>query len=151
MISLAPESSYDPSESLFSTIDGETSHVFKLGSPYKRAKTDLDSTTSSSKSDTIPMNDAVVGQIHPTNNSETVYLDNFEFDEPGSPLDRSTPISDYDLAETEVGLGETSTLNSSDDKPVEDPPQPRKTPKITSYIKKHPCVARSPPPPRNLL
>ena len=45
MISLAPESSYDPSESLFSTIDGETSHVFRLGSPYKRQKIDLDSTT----------------------------------------------------------------------------------------------------------
>ena len=150
MISLAPESSYDPSESLFSTIDGETSAVFKLGSPYKRQKIDLDSTTSS-KSDTIHEDDVVVGQIHPTNNSETVYLDNLEFEDPGSPLDRSTPISDYDLAETEVGVAETSTLNSSEDQPIEDPPQPRKTPKITSYIKKHQCYAKSPPPPRNFL
>ena len=150
MISLAPESSYDPSESLFSTMDGETSHVFTLGSPYKRQKIDLDSTTSS-KSDTIPVNDAVVGQIHPSKNSETVYLDNLEFDEPGSPLDRSTPISDYDLAETEVGVAETSTSNSSEEQPMEVPTEARKTPQITSYIKKHQCFAKSPPPSRNFL
>ena len=53
--------------------------------------------------------EVIVGNIHPSNVENVDHLNN-SFINPGSPLDRSTPISDYDIAETEIG---SSTLENS--------------------------------------
>ena len=109
-ISLALESTFDCSGSLFSTLDsGEISPIIELDLPHKKLKS-VHSTIGSisSRSDTI------VGEIHPSN----MDMDNLDdsLTNPGSPVDRSTPISDYEMAETEVG---TDTLNSSESPPLE--------------------------------
>ena len=98
--------------------------------------------------------DDILGNIHPSNKDNTDYLD-LSISSPGSPLDRSTPISDYDMAETEVesvsdSPVKTVTLNKSGSKPMEveeqDPGHQVKPVKPTS----RPFV-KSPPPPRNCL
>ena len=125
MISLAPESTFDPSDSLFSTIDGECSAIIKLNPPLKKLE-DSDSTLDGESSAVIQPNpplkrmkildstistrsEVIVGNIHPSNVENVDDLNN-SISNPGSPLDRSTPISDYDIAETEIG---SSTLENS--------------------------------------
>ena len=125
MISLAPESTFDPSDSLFSTIDGECSAIIKLNPPLKKLE-DSDSTLDGESSAVIQPNpplkrmkildstistrsEVIVGNIHPSNVENIDHLNN-SISNPGSPLDRSTPISDYDIAETEIG---SSTLENS--------------------------------------
>ena len=150
MISLAPESTFDPSDSLFSTMDGECSAIIKLNPPLKKLEDSdstmdgecsaiiklnpplkkleyLDSTMDGESSAVIQPNppplkrmkildstistrsEVIVGNIHPSNVENVDHLNN-SFSNPGSPLDRSTPISDYDIAETEIG---SSTLENS--------------------------------------
>ena len=149
MISLAPESTFDPSKSLFSTMDGECSAIIKLNPPLKKLEDSdstmdgecsaiiklnpplkkleyLDSTMDGESSAVIQPNpplkrmkildstistrsEVIVGNIHPSNVENVDHLNN-SFSTPGSPLDRSTPISDYDIAETEIG---SSTLENS--------------------------------------
>ena len=87
-------------EYLDSTMDGESSAVIQPNPPLKRMKI-LDSTIST-------RSEMIVGNIHPSN-VENDHLKN-SFSNPGSPLHRSTPISDYDIAETEIG---SSTLENS--------------------------------------
>ena len=53
--------------------------------------------------------EVIVGNIHPSNLDDVDHMNN-SLSNPGSPLDRSTPISDYDIAETEIGA---STLENS--------------------------------------
>ena len=125
MISLAPESTFDPSDSLFSTIYGECSAIIKLNPPLKKLE-DSESTMDGKSSAVIPPNpplkrmkildstistrsEVIVGNIHPSNVENVDHLNN-SISNPGSPLDRSTPISDYDIAETEIG---SSTLENS--------------------------------------
>ena len=96
-ILLAPESTFDCSSSLFSTLNsGEISLIIKPNPPLKKLKTTNSTMTSvlSSSSDTI------IGDIHPSN----MDLDNLDdLSNPGSPLDRSTPISDYEMGVDEMG------------------------------------------------
>ena len=125
MISLAPESTFDHSDSLFSTMDGECSAIIKLNHPLKKLE-DSDSTMDGESSAVIQPNpplkrmkildstistrsEVIVGNIHPSNVENVDHLNN-SISNPGSPLDRSTPISDYDIAETEIG---SSTLENS--------------------------------------
>ena len=125
MISLAPEITFDPSDSLFSTMDGECSAIIKLNPPLKKLE-DSDSTLDGESSAVIQPNpplkrmkildstistrsEVIVGNIHPSNVENVDHLNN-SISNPGSPLDRSTPISDYDIAETEIG---SSTLENS--------------------------------------
>ena len=125
MISLAPESTFDPSDSLFSTMDGECSAIIKLNPPLKKLE-DSDSTMDGESSAVIQPNpplkrmkildstistrsEVIVGNIHPSNVENVDHLNN-SISNPGSPLDRSTAISDYDIAETEIG---SSTLENS--------------------------------------
>ena len=82
-------------------MDGESSAVIQPNLPLKRMKI-LDSTIST-------RSEVIVGNIHPSNVENVDHLNN-SFSNPGSPLDRSTPISDYDIAETEIG---SSTLENS--------------------------------------
>ena len=90
------ESSFDPSESLFSTLDGESSAVLTLNPPTKRTK--LSDVTFSSGEE-----DEVLGNIQPCQNSKTRYLQTEDpLIDQGSPLDRSTPIPDYEKEETQV-------------------------------------------------
>ena len=60
-------SSYDPSASLFSTLDSESSAVLHLDPPKKRTK--LSDITFSSGEE-----DEVLGNIHPSNKSKTTFL-----------------------------------------------------------------------------
>ena len=88
------DTSFDPSDSLFS--DGETSAIFKLNPPTKRTK--LSEVIFSSGED-----DEVLGYIQPFENSKTNFLQTEDpFKDPGSPLDRSTPISYSDGEGTQV-------------------------------------------------
>ena len=96
-ISLAPESIFDCSSSLFSTLDsGEISPIIQPNPPLKKLKTTNSTITStmSSSSDTI------IGDIHPSN----MDLDNLDdsLTNTGSPLHRSTPISDYEMGVDEM-------------------------------------------------
>ena len=131
---------------LESTLEGESSTRLQLNPPLKKPKI-LDSTIS-------PNSDDILGNIHPSNQDNTDYL-NFSISSPGSPLDRSTPISDYDMAETEVesvsdSPVKTVTLNKSGSKPMEveeqDAGHQVKPVKPTSKP-----FGKSPPPPRNFL
>ena len=110
-ISLAPESTFDCSSSLFSTLDsGEISPIIKPNPPLKKLKTTNSTMTSALSSSS----ESIIGDIHPSN----MDLDNLDdLSNLGSPLDRSTPISDYEMGvnETEVGTG---TLDSSGSPPV---------------------------------
>ena len=117
-ISLAPESTFDCSSSLFSTLDsGEISPIIQPNPPLKKLKTTNCTITStmSSSSDTI------IRDIHPSN----MDLDNLHdsLTSPRSSLDRSTPISDYEMGVDEMGVNETEvrtgTLDSSGSPPVE--------------------------------
>ena len=178
MISLAPESTFDPSDSLFPTMDGECSAIIKLNPPLKRLEDcestmdgkcsaiiklnpplkrleHLDSTMDGESSVVIKPNpplkrmkildstistrsEVIVGNIHPSNSENVDHLNN-SFSNPGSPLDRSTPISDYDIAENspiqamEVAEVEQEKESVADKSPV---------PKATMH---------SPPAPRNFL
>ena len=90
------ESDFDPSESLFSTLDGETSAIITLNPPTKRTKMSEVLFSSGEEDD-------IIGQIQPYQNSKTNYLQKEDpYKDPGSPLDRSTPISHYEGEETEV-------------------------------------------------
>lgn len=146
-ISLAPESTFDCSSSLFSTLDsGEISPIIQPNPPLKKLKTTNSTITStmSSSSDTI------IGDIHPSDKD----LDNLDdsLTNPGSPLDRSTPISDYEMwvDETEVGTG---TLESTGSIPVE----VQGIAETSSQQENSPFTIKtkdyrvSPPPPRNFL
>ena len=163
MISLAPESTFDPSDSLFSTMDGECSAIIKLNPPLKKLE-DSDSTMDGESSAVIQPNpplkrmkildstistrsEVIVGNIHPSNVENVDHLNN-SISNPGSPLDRSTPISDYDIAETEIG---SSTLENS-------PIQAMKVAEVVqekeSVVDKRPVPKTSmhtPPAPRNFL
>ena len=89
-------SSYDPSESLFSTLDAESCTILKLNPPKKGTK--LSDVTFSSGEE-----DDVLGNIHPSHKSKTIFLDEEDpLLDPGSPLDRSMPISDYETEETQA-------------------------------------------------
>ena len=90
------ESSFDPSDSLISTFDGESSAIITLNPPTKRTK--LSEVIFSSGEE-----DEVLGNIQPFQNSITNYLQKEDpYKDPGSPLDRSTPISEFDEEETQV-------------------------------------------------
>lgn len=130
------ESSFDPSDSLFSTLDGESSYVFRLNplptkkfrmedtnstsegessyvfklNPLPKRKpipeVDISITSSSSSSSSNTSNspyfqDQVVGLMHPNDENNVSMLEDEEMVPPGSPLDRSTPISDYEMEEAE--------------------------------------------------
>ena len=163
MISLAPESTFDPSDSLFSTMDGECSAIIKLNPPLKKLE-DSDSTLDGESSAVIQPNpplkrmkildstistrsEVIVGNIHPSN-VENVYHLNNSISNPGSPLDRSTPISDYDIAETEIG---SSTLENS---PIQAMEVAEVVQEKESVVDKRPVPKTSmhtPPAPRNFL
>ena len=147
-ISLAPESTFDCSSSLFSTLDsGEISPIIQPNPPLKKLKTTNSNMSSSS--------DTIIGDIHPSDKD----LDNLDdsLTNPGSPLDRSTPISDYEMGVDEMGVNETEvgtgTLESSGSIPVEVQGQA----KTSSQQQKSPFTIKtkdyrvSPPPLRNFL
>ena len=163
MISLAPESTFDPSDSLFSTMDGECSAIIKLNPPLKKLE-DSDSTLVGESSAVIQPNpplkrmkildstistrsEVIVGNIHPSNVENVDHLNN-SISNPGSPLDRSTPISDYDIAETEIG---SSTLENS---PIQAMEVAEVVQEKESVVDKRPVPKASmhtPPAPRNFL
>ena len=163
MISLAPESTFDPSDSLFSTMDGECSAIIKLNPPLKKLE-DSDSTLDGESSTVIQPNpplkrmkildstistrsEVIVGNIHPSNVENVDHLNN-SISNPGSPLDRSTPISDYDIAETEIG---SSTLENS---PIQAMEVAEVVQEKESVVDKRPVPKTSmhtPPAPRNFL
>ena len=163
MISLAPESTFDPSDSLFSTMDGECSAIIKLNPPLKKLE-DSDSTLDGESSAVIQPNpplkrmkildstistrsEVIVGNIHPSNVENVDHLNN-SISNPGSPLDRSTPISDYDIAETEIG---SSTLENS---PIQAMEVAEAVQEKESVVDKRPVPKTSmhtPPAPRNFL
>ena len=163
MISLAPESTFDPSDSLFSTRDGECSAIIKLNPPLKKLE-DSDSTLDGESSAVIQPNpplkrmkildstistrsEVIVGNIHPSNVENVDHLNN-SISNPGSPLDRSTPISDYDIAETEIG---SSTLENS---PIQAMEVAEVVQEKESVVDKRPVPKTSmhtPPAPRNFL
>ena len=163
MISLAPESTFDPSDSLFSTMDGECSAIIKLNPPLKKLE-DSDSTLDGDSSAVIqpdpPLkrmkildstistrSEVIVGNIHPSNVENVDHLNN-SISNPGSPLDRSTPISDYDIAETEIG---SSTLENS---PIQAMEVAEVVQEKESVVDKRPVPKTSmhtPPAPRNFL
>ena len=187
MISLAPESTFDPSDSLFSTMDGECSAIIKLNPPLKKLE-DSDSTMDGECSTIIKLNpplkkledsdrtldgessaviqpnpplkrmkildstistrsEVIVGNIHPSNVENVDHLNN-SISNPGSPLDRSTPISDYDIAETEIG---SSTLENS---PIQAMEVAEVVQEKESVVDKRPVPKTSmhtPPAPRNFL
>ena len=187
MISLAPESTFDSSESLFSTMDGECSAIIKLNPPLKKLEDSdstmdgecsaiiklnpplkkleyLDSTMDGESSAVIQPNpplkrmkildstistrsEVIVGNIHPSNVENVDHLNN-SFSNPGSPLDRSTPISDYAIAETEIG---SSTLENS---PIQAMEVAEVVQEKESVVDKRPVPKTSmltPPAPRNFL
>ena len=156
-ISLAPESTFDCSSSLFSTLDSkEISPIIKPNPPLKKLKTTnyqqkLPTTITSPLSSS---SDTIIGDIHPSN----MDLDNLDdLSNPGSPLDRSTPISDYEMGVDEMGVNETEvgtgTLNSSGSTPG----QAETSSQENIQEQKSPFTIRtkdyrvSPPPPRNFL
>ena len=163
MISLAPESTFDPSESLFSTMDEECSAIIKLNPPLKKLEY-LDSTMDGKSIAVIQSNppltrmmildstistrsEVIVGNIHPSNVENVDHLNN-SFSNPGSPLDRSAPISDYDIAETEIG---SSTLEKS---PIQAMEVAEVVQEKESVVDKGPVPKTSmhtPPAPRNFL
>ena len=187
IISLAPESTFDPSESLFSTMDGECSAIIKLNPLLKKLE-DSDSTMNGECSAIIKLNpplkkleyldskmdgessaviqpnlplkrmkildstistrsEVIVGNIHPSNVENVDHLNN-SFSNPGSPLDRSTPISDYDFAEIEIG---SSTLENS---PIQAMEVAEVVQEKESVVDKRPVPKTSmytPPAPRNFL
>ena len=163
MISLAPESTFDPSDSLFSTMDEECSAIIKLNPPLKKLK-DSDSTMDGESSAVIQPNpplkrmkildstistrsEVIVGNIHPSNVENVDHLNN-SISNPGSPLDRSTPISDYDIVETEIG---SSTLENS---PIQAMEVAEVVQEKESVVDKRPVPKTSmhtPPAPRNFL
>ena len=163
MISLAPESTFDPSDSLFSTMEGECSAIIKLNPPLKKLE-DSDSTLDGESSAVIQPNpplkrmkildstistrsEVIVGNIHPSNVENVDHLNN-SISNPGSPLDRSTPISDYDIAETEIG---SSTLENS---PIQAMEVAELVQEKESVVDKRPVPKTSmhtPPAPRNFL
>ena len=163
MISLAPESTFDHSDSLFSTMDGECSAIIKLNPPLKKLEY-LDSTMHGESSAVIQPNpplkrmkildstistrsEVIVGNIHPSNVENVDHLNN-SISNPGSPLDRSTPISDYDIAETEIG---SSTLENS---PIQAMEVAEVVQEKESVVDKRPVPKTSmhtPPAPRNFL
>ena len=163
MISLAPESTFDPSDSLFSTMDGECSAIIKLNPPLKKLE-DSDSTLDGESSAVIQPNpplkrmkildstistrsEVIVGNIHPSNVENVDHLNN-SISNPGSPLDRSTPISDYDIAETKIG---SSTLENS---PIQAMEVAEVVQEKESVVDKRPVPKTSmhtPPAPRNFL
>ena len=163
MISLAPESTFDPSDSLFSTMDGECSAIIKLNPPLKKLE-DSDSTMDGESSAVIQPNpplkrmkildstistrsEVIVGNIHPSNVENVDHLNN-SISNPGSPLDRSTPISEYDIAETEIG---SSTLENS---PIQAMEVAEVVQEKESVVDKRPVPKTSmhtPPAPRNFL
>ena len=163
MISLAPESTFDSSDSLFSTMDGECSAIIKLNPPLKKLE-DSDSTLDGESSVVIQPNpplkrmkildstistrsEVIVGNIHPSNVENVDHLNN-SISNPGSPLDRSTPISDYDIAETEIG---SSTLENS---PIQAMEVAEVVQEKESVVDKRPVPKTSmhtPPAPRNFL
>ena len=163
MISLAPESTFDPSDSLFSTMDGECSAIIKLNPPLKKLE-DSDSTLDGESSAVIQPNpplkrmkildstistrsEVIVGNIHPSNVENVDHLNN-SISNPGSPLDRSTPISDYDIAETEIG---SSTLENS---PIQAMEVAEVVQEKEPVVDKRPVPKTSmhtPPAPRNFL
>ena len=163
MISLAPESTFDPSDSLFSTMDGECSAIIKLNPPLKKLE-DSDSTLDGESSAVIQPNpplkrmkildstistrsEVIVRNIHPSNVENVDHLNN-SISNPGSPLDRSTPISDYDIAETEIG---SSTLENS---PIQAMEVAEVVQEKESVVDKRPVPKTSmhtPPAPRNFL
>ena len=187
MISLAPESTFDPSESLFSTMDGECSAIIKLNPPLKKLEDSdstmdrecsaiiklnpplkkleyLDSTMDGESSAVIQPNpplkrmkildstistrsEVIVGNIHPSNVENVDHLNN-SFSNPRSPLDRSTSMSDYDIAETEIG---SSTLENS---PIQAMEVAEVVQEKESVVDKRPVPKTSmhtPPAPRNFL
>ena len=163
MISLAPESTFDHSDSLFSTMDGECSAIIKLNPPLKKLEY-LDSTMHGESSSVIQPNpplkrmkildstistrsEVIFGNIHPSNVENVDHLNN-SISNPGSPLDRSTPISDYDIAETEIG---SSTLENS---PIQAMEVAEVVQEKESVVDKRPVPKTSmhtPPAPRNFL
>ena len=187
MISLAPESTFDHSDSLFSTMDGECSAIIKLNpllkkledsestmdgecsaiiklNPLLKKLEDSDSTMDGESSAVIQPNpplkrmkildstistrsEVIVGNIHPSNVENVDHLNN-STSNPGSPLDRSTPISDYDIAETEIG---SSTLENS---PIQAMEVAEVVQEKESVVDKRPVPKTSmhtPPAPRNFL
>ena len=187
MVSLAPESTFDHSDSLFSTMDGECSAIIKLNPPLKKLEDSdstmdggcsaiiklypplkkleyLDSTMHGESSGVIQPNpplkrikildstistrsEVIVGNIHPSNVENVDHLNN-SISNPGSPLDRSTPISDYDIAETEIG---SSTLENS---PIQAMEVAEVVQEKESVVDKRPVPKTSmhtPPAPRNFL
>ena len=163
MISLAPESTFDPSDSLFSTMDGECSAIIKLNPPLKKLE-DSDSTMDGESSAVIQPNpplkrmkildstistrsEVIVRNIHPSNVENVDHLNN-SISNPRSPLDRSTPISDYDIAETEIA---SSTLENS---PIQAMEVAEVVQEKEFVVDKRPVPKTSmhtPPTPRNFL
>ena len=120
-------------------MDGESSAVIQPNPRLKRMKI-LDSTIST-------RSEVIVGNIHPSNVENVNHLNN-SISNPGSPLDRSTPISDYDIAETEIG---SSTLEKS---PIHAMEVAEVVQEKESVVDKRPVPKTSmhtPPAPRNFL
>ena len=187
MISLEPESTFDPSDSLFSTMDGKCSAVIKLNPPLKKLEysdstmegessaiiklnpplkrlEDFDSTMDGESSAIIKPNpplkrmkildstistrsEVIARNIHLSNLDDVDHLNN-SLSNHGSPLDRSTPISDYDIAETEIGA---STLENSPIQAMEVAEVEQGKESVAHKRPVQKTTMQSPPAPRNFL
>ena len=85
-------------------------------------------------------------------------LDNLDdLSNPGSPLDRSTPISDYEMGVDEMGVNETEVGTGTLDSSGSPPGQAETSSQENIQQQKSPFTIRtrdyrvSPPPPRNFL
>ena len=111
-------------------MDGESSAVIKLNPPLKRMKI-LDSTIRT-------RSEVIVGNIHPSNMDDVNHLNN-SLSNPRSPLDRSTPISDYDIAETEIGSNTLENSPIQAMKVAEVEQEKESVPRQKTITKKQPC------------
>ena len=126
-------------EDFYSTMDGESSAIIKPNPPLERMKI-LDSTIST-------RSEVIVRNIHPSNLDDVDHLNN-SLSNPGSPLDRSTPISGYDIAETEIGA---STLENSPIQAIEVAEVEQEKESVAHKRPVQKTTMQSPPAPRNFL
>ena len=118
------DTSFDASDSLFSTMDA--SAVIKLNPPRKKNRI-LSSSSSEDSEDQITM--------HPIDsNSFQDDISNI-----GSPLNSSTPINEYDMAETEV-LTE-DTVHQQFSSVAANPPETSPEPAPVTSAPTHPAVS----------
>ena len=89
----------------------------------------------------------IARNIHLSNLDDVDHLNN-SLSNRGSPLDRSTPISDYDIAETEIGA---STLENSPIQAMEVAEVEQEKESVAHKRPVQKTTMQSPPAPRNFL